>query len=464
MSSCDAETELTEINVVAGATCPSYSEGAPAPVLQTDVVAEVDAVSPPQDVLRDDPSRGRGCLQALLPHGGLVSSGFNMASATLGAGTLSLPTAINHCGVLPGIIFLAVCCSSTVYTVRLLVTVMERTGHKTYEQMAKNLVGPAFEKTTIFLIVLFCWGISVVYLVAIKDALEPLQTLSVWPEALAGIWGRRLLTTVFWACFMLPLSIRKDVNSLRFASVAGVLSSVYLSIAIVVHGLRSENAVRNLVWVRFDFSMLMAMPICIFSFCCQTNVFEIYNEMRPRSKNRITVSAIASMTLCTCLYVAAGASGAADFGDETEGDILSNYEPTESAYLAFGFAAITVTLSMAFPICIMPTRDACLHLMHYKDVYDVPASTRIVVAGLLSVVSLIMGLFTPGIEILFGLLGGICGSALAFIWPAVFVLSLGDWDRAHVGLRNVIAVWALVVGGCFAGALGTITSVLHSLF
>lgn len=400
----------------------------------------------------------------LLPHGSMAASGFNLASATLGAGTLAIPQAMAYSGSVVGSLLLALCCASTVYSIRLLMIALEKTGYTTYEEMSHKLVHPYFEKFTAFLIVAFCWGITIVYVVAMGDILDPLRQIDGFPEQLQGVWGRRAIMTIFWALFMLPLSLAKEINTLRYASLVGMVSTAFLVAAIITHAGIDAPPLENITIANADINMLVSLSTFIFAYCCQTNSFEIYAEMTDRSVKKMTLTAAASMTICTMIYIAAGVAGSADFGSDTDGNILKNYKnPTETVYIALAFIAISVTLTMAFPICIFPTRDSVLQLLGYKDAYSTPSHVRLFVAGALSVASVIVGLFVPGIEILFGLLGGVCGSALAFIWPAVFIIRTGEWTVQKAGIVDVVATWALLIIGVIVGVLGTATS-LYSNF
>eukprot|EP00455_Lapot_gusevi_P017656 TRINITY_DN19501_c0_g1_i3.p1 TRINITY_DN19501_c0_g1~~TRINITY_DN19501_c0_g1_i3.p1 ORF type:complete len:205 (-),score=18.02 TRINITY_DN19501_c0_g1_i3:114-653(-) len=178
----------------------------------------------------------------------------------------------------------------------------------------------------------------------------------------------------------------------------------------------------------------------------------------------MTLTTAVAMTTCTIIYIIAGIAGAADFGQDTDGNILKNYKnPTETLYIAVAFVAISITLTMAFPICIFPTRDAILQMLGYKDAYSTPSHVRLLCAGVLATTAITVGLFVPGIQILFGVLGGVCGSTLAFIWPALFILRTGEWTRETAGLGNMIATYALLILGTIAGILATATS-LYSNF
>jgi len=396
----------------------------------------------------------------LLPHGSIAASGFNLASATLGAGTLAIPQAMAYSGSLTGALLLSLCCASTVYSIRLLVIVLEKTGYTTYEEMSHKLLHPYFEKVTAFLIVAFCWGITIVYVVAMGDILDPLRQIDGFPEAFQGVWGRRAIMVIFWALFMLPLSLAKEINSLRYASLVGMAATAFLVAAIVTHTSNDAPPLHNVSIARFDTNMLMSLSTFIFAYCCQTNCFEIYAEMVNRSVKKMTITAAVSMSACTSIYIVAGIAGSADFGSDTDGNILKNYKnPTETPYIAVAFIAMSITLTMAFPICIFPTRDAVLQILGYKDAYSTPDHVRLFTAGVLAVSSVLVGLFVPGIQILFGILGGVCGSSLAFIWPALFAIRSGGWTRENVGTVDFVLTWVLLVAGIAAGLLGTATSI-----
>jgi amino acid permease len=414
---------------------------------------------------------GNGCFGyfkgGLLPHGSMAASGFNLASATLGAGTLAIPAAMQACGVGMGIFLLIVCCATTVYAIRLLMIIMEQTGYTTYEEIARKMYGKWMERLTAFLIVIFCWGVTLVYVVAMGEILESLNPVHGFPDAFKGQWGQRLITVIFWAIFMLPLSLMKEINSLRYASLIGMAATVILVVAICIHAGQGPHngkpVSENVKVAAFSMNMVVAVPTFTFAFCCQTNAFEIYAELKNPSVNKMTLLSAVSMAVCTCIYIVAGSAGVADMGDSIDDNILLNYgNPTSHAYVAAAVVGISFTLTMAFPICIFPTRDAVLQIMGYQDVYSTPAKVRVAVCVFLSTASLIVGLFVPGIGILFGVLGGVCGSSIAYILPALFTMKLDGWSRESVGVVNWLSTWALLVGGIVAGVLGTAVSLYET--
>lgn len=95
----------------------------------------VRATSPSQPALPASSSKVSGSRTRLW---GTV---FSMASATLGAGALSLPYAFEQLGALGGVTVLLVTAFASHYSVVLLVAAITRTGARSYEELTVQLFG-----------------------------------------------------------------------------------------------------------------------------------------------------------------------------------------------------------------------------------------------------------------------------------------------------------------------------------
>jgi amino acid permease len=273
------------------------------------------------------------------------------------------------------------------------------------------------------------------------------------------------MSCIFWALFMFPLSLPREINSLRYASFIGITAILYLVASIVIHSAMNgvEHHSHAIKEVKFGTDMLLALPLCMFSFCCQPNVFEIYVEMKNKSRIKMTKTAGYAMTVSTSLYIIAGVFGYADFGSSVKSNILKNYHPLHNYMMAVAFFAISFTVTMAFPLCIFPTRDAILHILKYQDVHHTPTKVRVLISGLLAVGALILGLLIPNIVVIFGFLGGLCGSMIGFILPAWFALRTEGFTVANVGKVDYYMAIILLVFGIVSGILGTAVSIYQTV-
>jgi hypothetical protein len=87
---------------------------------------------------------GQGCSRALADffrEGSTRGSIFNLCSATLGAGALSLPLAFSKTGVVLGTVLLMTAAVATLFSIKLLIMTAKSTGLKSYEEMTVALFG-----------------------------------------------------------------------------------------------------------------------------------------------------------------------------------------------------------------------------------------------------------------------------------------------------------------------------------
>jgi hypothetical protein len=138
-------------------------------------------------------------------------------------------------------------------------------------------------------------------------------------------------------------------------------------------------------------------------------------------------------------------AGYANFPDDVQGNILNNYcvlDPTKSSYadhppriMLPAFGAITLTVLMAYPINVYPTRYA-IEVMCYPKAWQLPPSDahapadlggaaadskpakmggwakvrHVVLTLAIASVSLVTALVLPNINTVFALMGGTCSA------------------------------------------------------
>ncbi|KEG14218.1 amino acid permease-like protein [Trypanosoma grayi] len=385
--------------------------------------------------------------------GGMAASAFNLASSTLGAGTLALPYAVAHCGWVLSFFALMLCFISTVYSVYLLAAIMELTGCTTYEEMSNYCFGYLIEKITASIIILFCWGVAVVYVVVIGDILDSI----VAALHLQQYIGRQGLLLLFWLFIMLPLSLARSINSLRYASLVGSMSTTVLVMAICLNAVGNGAKLTSVPLIKLEMETFSSFNTFVFSICCQSVVSKVYAEMQNRSPCNITKAATLSIGSCSFIYIVAGVFGAADFGVNTEPNIMHNYtNDLDKPYITLAFFAIALTVTMSFPMAIFPTRDSILIVLGYPE--DNATTASVVVAAVLALLALILGMLVPNVRILFNVLGGVLGSFVSFIFPALFAIRCGFWNPKAVGWLHVGATGGLLILGAVSCALGVQSS------
>lgn len=408
----------------------------------------------------------------IVAYGGTAANVYTLASATLGAGIVSVPAGFYQSGIIVSSILLFFVYLCTVYSIRLLAVAKDKTGLRSYEEMAKGLLGVGWDHITAFLMFLFCWGTCIGYVISVEDLLTPILEIREAENGVEpGFWHTRtaltLITSLVWLVGMFTLSLPKEINSLRYASTVGVTMICFFVVCMVIHSAKNglkDGVNPELNLVNSGINAVNGLTLFIFAFICQVNVFEIYNEMTRPTPGRLTRDSIISMGLVAFLNWMSGFFGYCDFGNEVSNQsVLLMYNPRKEIIFAISYIGVCLKLCVGFAICIQPSRDAIYYSLRMGKTSDVKSWFNWVVSGFLSITALILGLTIPNITIVFSLLGGICGGFLGFIFPAYFFIFSGGFTYEKVGLLNYIGCITLIIGGAVAVVFGSAAAVYGEL-
>lgn len=322
----------------------------------------------------------------------------NLCSATLGAGVLALPYAMQQAGLIVGTILLLLSAGATIASIEILIQAINYYHCTTYETLAQHVIGSWCRSMVECAVLIFCGGCAVAYIIAVGDILEQSHILIANSRSVSMILA--------WTLAMLPLSLLRTMNSLQFASSVGIAAIGTLVFASLVHYISNTNPdessntntpvqLRDFWWpVDGLRSVMMAGPIVFFAFSCQTNVCAIYNEMIVPSPNdtnvnhnqihsltksilmrRVTLTAV---TICALLYFSVSIIALADFGKDVLPNMLSNYHHDAGQIMKVATAAMAFAVVMAFPLNIFPARVTLIGLIQHHKInnnFGLPSCT-----------------------------------------------------------------------------------------
>lgn len=392
----------------------------------------------------------------MLKAGSTTASVFNLCSATLGAGALSLPYAVSKAGVLASIVLLFIAAFLTVYSIQLLIESRYLSRLSSYEDLTMLCFGTWATYIVEINIALFCFGTCVAYIIAMSDCLLPfLELVTVLPSILRN---RAALIIVVSIGILLPLSLVDKMSSLRFTSLLAIVTISYLVFAIC--GISLHNAgswPSDITWTASSpKDIALAVPIILFAFTAQVNVFSIYTELRRPSIRRMNKVSGWSTMISLVLYGLIGIFGYLQNTVSTDPDILNNYH-LSNPVIAIAQVCVGVTVILAFPLNVFPCRFT-LEMMFFSS-----QGSRIpficLTVGIV-VLSALLAILLPGIDVVFSLLGSTTSAVVCFILPAAFSLKLKPHDRWSA---SWVAEWAFLVAGVVVGIVSTCISILHIL-
>lgn len=160
---------------------------------------------------------------------------------------------------------------------------------------------------------------------------------------------------------MLPVTIPKRINSIRYVSAIGVTMLLYFAVVIIAHsctnGLKKGKR-GNMKYFTSGNEAIYALSIFVFAFMCQLVTPSVYLEQRPKpSVRQLTVASAIAMSLCTVLYILSGVFGYMDFGDKTEDSILYNFDPVHQPYVMVAYIGVLIKLCAAYAMNMLPCRN-----------------------------------------------------------------------------------------------------------
>jgi sodium-coupled neutral amino acid transporter 10 len=362
---------------------------------------------------------------------GLMGPIINLVKVNVGGGILAIPLTFRLCGAIPATLMLVFFASLSHYSSVLLARVAEMTATKTLEGAALRLLGPRGALALQISMLLKCFGSLVAYLIvmgnvfpqlicnhlyagaqsdpdsgarmlASKTLKVPLQAVDAKPVAvddciIGGVDARTATILMIMAAVLMPLSLLRSVNALRFGS-ALCLVMVFSLILIMIfqavlhphpwdHG-PDGGLVEESSWAGWMSGLgpddpvegfLRSLGILVFAFTAQHLVFPINAELTTRDGQKgggsmvfSLVSRVTYVTVCIAYWLM-GYSGFTSFGITVRADVLQNLGAEEGGggalitLLKVGFVS-TLVFSYQFNIfAARPALDALLFEARGKD-------------------------------------------------------------------------------------------------
>ncbi|CAM42624.1 amino acid permease [Leishmania braziliensis MHOM/BR/75/M2904] len=338
----------------------------------------------------------------IIPPGGILSAAFNMASASIGAGILGLPSATDSAGLILATLYLIVITYFSVFSMYILALAAQNTRIKSFEGMARWLFPAgkyAFSYWAAFIRWFYGFSGCVTYVISAGNSITPMFAGAAKQhpdnsaiQFFATTQGNRVFTVIIWLFVMLPLLIPKHVDSLRYASALAVMFIVYFVIMAVVHSIRhglpetskhvrlSGNQVdddkleHNTVFLfRTGNSVIHTVGIFMFAYVCQINACEVFWDFRPeiRTAKNYTLAAFIGMMMCGTLYLLVAVFGYLDFGSKNllGKSLLLMFNPFDEVDIMIAYVGIMVKLCVAYALLGIAARNSLYYLIGFQHRY-----------------------------------------------------------------------------------------------
>ncbi|OGM42474.1 amino acid transporter [Aspergillus bombycis] len=420
----------------------------------------------PADGLRNA-SRRRGIRGKRDPgfHGqaSWISCVINLVNTIIGAGVLAMPLAISHMGIVLGVIVILWSGTTAGFGLYLQSRCAQYLDRGTASFFAlSQLTYPNAAVIFDAAIAIKCFGVGVSYLIIIGDLM---------PGVVQGFVGGTpdydfLVDRHFWVtAFMLvviPLSYLRRLDSLKYTSIAALVSMAYLVVLVLYHfvigdTMADRGPVRVIHWAG-PVPMLSSLPVIVFAFTCHQNMFSILNEIANNSHFRTTGVVFASIGSSAATYVLVAITGYLSFGDSVGGNIVGMYPP--GLWATIGRAAIVMLVMFSYPLQCHPCRASVDAVLKWKPKASNsndnsphrhpllgPRGNRTpepmsdlrfsVITTTILVLSYIVAMTVSSLEAVLAYVGSTGSTSISFILPGLFYYKISSPDSpAHQRLMK----------------------------
>ncbi|CAD2212645.1 amino acid transporter [Angomonas deanei] len=402
------------------------------------------------------PGKITSCLDKLLPAGGAFSNVVTLTAVSLGSGVMAIPLSFQQTGVITSLLINTAIAFFTVYSVYILMCTVDKTRAVTYRSkpLPAPSLGPGWDYLAAFNMFIFGFGSCVFFVISVGSLLltatdDPASTV---PETewVTGLWSLCL------GCHYVPLSLPKEINSLRYASLLSCLFIGYLVVMVIIHccmnALGPNKPEHKIDMFKSGNDPIVGFSMVLFSYLCHIDTFGLYTEMTIPSPARMSRDTAVAMAITEIMYILCGVFAYLEFGENMPSYILLTYNIRESPLISVGYALVGLAMCFIFPLVLQPARDSlyyCLsfHFDSFRNIKTVPMWIHLIICAVMSLVSMIMGIFIPKDNVWFSLVGCFCTGFIGFIFPALFIMYAGDWNRKQVGWFNYVTTYLTLIAG-----------------
>ncbi|KAK0748980.1 transmembrane amino acid transporter protein-domain-containing protein [Schizothecium vesticola] len=400
----------------------------------------------------------------------MISSNINLLNTIIGAGTLAMPAAMSHFGVLLGVILILWCGLTSAFGLYLqsrCARYIDRGSSSFFalSQITYPNAAVVFDAA----IAIKCFGVGVSYMIIIGD-LMPGVAAAFGSEGtgLTFLADRKFWITVFFLVFIIPLSFPKRLDSLKYTSIVALVSIGYLVILVVYHFAQDEYPNKgdvNIITWRGPIQALRSLPVVIFAYTCHQNMFSILNEIKDNSPGSLVAVIGGSIGSAASVYILVAITGYLTFGNNVEGNIVSMYPASMPSLIAK--AAIVILVTFSIPLQIHPCRASIDAVLRWRpnrssrppsvsgasvagsqpllpsasssgglDSHGAPAVAMselrfaLITSGIL-VCSYFTALSVSSLESVLAYVGSTGSTAISFILPGLFYYKISDPDSIH---------------------------------
>ncbi|OVA07445.1 Amino acid transporter [Macleaya cordata] len=406
---------------------------------------------------------------------GIFGAVFNLATSIIGAGIMALPATMKVLGVFLGLVLIVLMGILSEISIELLVRFSVLCKASSYGEVVQSALGRSARILSELCIIINNAGVLVVYLIIMGDVMSgSLHHEGVFDQWLGhGFWDHRKLVILFIVVvFLAPLCVLEKIDSLSLTSAASVaLAIVFVVVCCVIAFIKFVEGRIETPRMGPDFGskkaildLLVVIPIMTNAYVCHFNVQPIYNELEGRYPQKMNQVGRITTVLCVVVYASTAVSGYLLFGNDTESDVLTNFDKD----LGVRFSSILnyivrvgyiFHLILVFPVIHFSLRQTVGALVFKESGRLLKNRKRS-----LALTAVLLGLIylgstmIPNIWVAFKFTGATTAVSLGFIFPSLIALRLNQQGE-NLSCREKLLSWLMLLLAISVGIVGVIGNI-----
>lgn len=286
----------------------------------------------------------------------------NIVNSLVGSGIVGFPYALKETGFVAGIIFMLLAGYFVDKSHRMLVETaaynpkLSGIGVTSFEDMMKIPFGKPGYYYILASLMIVAYGLMVSYLLIIKQTLPTVIHLND-----STVFPKELVLLVSSVIIILPLSLLRDISQLAFASILSIAADLFIVAIVTVMAPIKETVseaggLGDLVtenWM--NRGVFVGLGIFSVAFACQHTCFLNFGTLQNKTPERWATTVHLALTFSVFLHLLLGVVGYLGFVDETQANILNNFD-SDFRPINAARGLLAVTMFLTFPLALHGAR------------------------------------------------------------------------------------------------------------
>jgi len=350
------------------------------------------------------------------PAASIGATAINLTKNLIGAGMFTMPKALVHGSVVPGIVMLLFVGTVQGGTFTIIAFLCGKLKAKSYHEIMGKTLGPVAATAVNVCISVNSFFACTSYLVLVADFFQ---------KALEGLFGwqdvSRSMLIMVSSIVPLALSHARNLEPLKYTSMMGLVIIALVFAYVVSHALgHPSHAMENLKDHAFrpTLGLFNSLALSTGAFQAHYNAPRIFNEVGGNLDAHKTTVKLSFGTAFT-IYTVFALSGFGIHGKEVHGNVLKSFDPDDVCIL-LAWLGMAFSIIFTFPLVLTTGRDSLIGLLPFLQRASRQQPTATHVAVTTSMVVTIAGLAccVEDVSIVTRFLGATVGACLCWIFPA----------------------------------------------